>query len=198
MATFTWETYTDTPDWKGVSTNTIIFSGSATSVTEPITVGSWNTGTHLGTGDPGTDACGSTHSRNVKWISSTQFDSGGGTETLNDTNLVATECTLRVKFADASSVATSNARFYCFDGTTETNEAVGVEAYGFERGVSATAWVQLNDDSGDIGGDNTDERLLLSDQTAGTEHYFYIAVSARPESVGAKTQFDFGVALTYS
>jgi len=198
MAAFTWEVYSDTPAWMSVGANTIVFSGSASDLTSPVTVGTWQVGTHLGSGDPGTDQCGSTHSRNVTYVSSTQFDSGSGTETLNDTNLAQTECTLRVKFTDTSSVATSNARFYSYDGTTETNEAVGIEAYAFERGVSATAWTQINDDSGNIGGDNSGERLALSDQTTGTEHYFYVAVSARPETVGGKTQFDLGVALTYS
>lgn len=198
MATFNWEVYADTPAWMDVSTNTIVFSGSNTDLTEPITVGTWQDGSHLGSGDPGTDQCGSNHMPNVKYVSGTQMDTGGGTEAINDTNLAETECTLRVKFTDASSVAISNARFYCFDGTTETDEAVGVEAYGFERGVTASTWTQINDDSGAIGGDNSGERLTLGDKTAGTEHYWYIAVSARPESVGAKTQFDFGVALTYS
>ena len=198
MATFTWEVYADTPAWMDISTDTIVFSGSATDLTAAITVGSWQDGTHLGNGDPGTDQCGTNHVPNVKYVSGTQFDGGGGTETLNDTNLVATECTMRVEFTDASSVETSNGRFYSFDGSTETNEAVGVEAYAFEQGVSASAWTQINDDSGNIGGDNSGERLDLSDQSTGTEHTFYIAVSARPESVGGKTEFDFGVALTYS
>jgi len=182
----------------GVGANTVVFAGSG-GLTTPITVGTWQSETHLGSGDPGTDQCGgSNHVRNVKYIASTQFDSGSGTETLNDTNLAETECTLRVKFTDASAVATSNGRFYSFDGTTETAEAVGIEAYAFERGVSATTWTQFNDDSANIGGDNSGERLALSDQSSNTEHYFYIAISARPESVGAKTQFDFGIALTYS
>lgn len=197
MATFTWEVYADTPAWMSVSTNTIVFAGSG-GISTPITVGSWQDETHLGSGDPGTDQCGTNHVPNVKYVSGTQFDGGGGTESLNDTNLVATECTMRIEFTDASSVATSNARFYSFDGSTETNEAVGVEAYAFEQGVGASSWTQINDDSGNIGGDNSGERLALSDQSAGTEHYFYVAVSARPESVGSKTQFDFGIALTYS
>jgi hypothetical protein len=186
------------PAWADIASNTIVFSGSASDCTTPITVGQWNTGTHVGNGDPGTDQCGANHMRNVKWVSSTQMDTGGGTETLNDTNLAATECTLQILFTDASSVATSSARFYSFDGSTVTAEAIGVEAYAFERGVAATTWTQINDDSGNIGGDNSGERLGLSDQAAAASHTFYIAVSATPESVGAKTQFDFGIALTYS
>jgi hypothetical protein len=198
MATFTWKVYSDTPAWHSVGANTIVFSGSDTDLSVPITVGNWQDGTHLGSGDPGTDQCGTNHVNNVQYVSGTQFDSGSGTETLNDTNLTANECTLSIEFTDASSVATSNARFYSFDGSTETAEAIGIEAYAFEQGVTASAWTQINDDSANIGGDNSGERLSLSDQSAATEHPFYIAVSARPESVGAKTQFDFGIALTYS
>ncbi len=198
MATFTWEVYSNTPAWHDTSSNTVVFSGSASDITTPVTVGEWNTGTHLGSGDPGTDQCGTAHVPNVKWISNTQFDGGSGTEALNDTNLSQTECTIRCKFADAAQVSTSSARFYTFDGSTATAEAIGVHAYAFERGVSASAWTQVNDDSGNIGGDNAGERLALSDQGAATEHYFYLAISAQPETVGAKTQFDFGLALTYS
>jgi hypothetical protein len=105
---------------------------------------------------------------------------------------------MRIKFEDGSSPALSNARFYSFDGTTTTAEAVGIEAYAFEQGVTATTWTEINDDSANTGGDNSGERLALSDQSAAETHYYYIAVSARPETVGAKTEFDFGVALTYS
>lgn len=197
MATFKWEVYADTPAWMDVSTDTIVFSGSG-GLDTPITVGTWQGETHLGNGDPGADQCGANHVPNVEYISGTQFDGGGGTEALNDSNLAETECTMRIEFTDASSVVISNGRFYAFDGSTETNEAVEIEAYAFERGVSASAWTQINDDSGNIGGDNSGERLDLEDKSTGTEHYFYIAVSARPESVGAKPEFDFGIALTYS
>jgi hypothetical protein len=199
MATFTWEVYANTPGWFGIGANTIVFSGDSTDLSVPITVGNYNAGTHLGSGDPGSDQCGTTHMPNVEYVAATTFKlNGGSTENLNDTNLTATECGLRIRFTDASSVATSNARFYSFDGTTETAEAVGIEAYAFEQGVTASTWVQINDDSGNIGGDNSGERLALSDQSANTEHTYYVAVSARPESVGSKTQFDLGIALTYS
>lgn len=199
MATFTWQVYANTPAWMGVSSNTIVFSGSRTDLSVPITVGTWNSGTHLGNGDPGTDQCGTNHVPNVEYVSNTQFKlNGGSTETISNANLAATECTMRILFTDASSVAVSNARFYAFDGSTTTAEAVGVEVYAVEGQVGASTWTQINDDSANIGGDNSGERLTLKDQSAATQHTFYIAVSARPESVGAKTQFDFGIGLTYS
>jgi hypothetical protein len=198
MAVFTWEYYGATgPAWTDISTNTIVFSGSGGLAT-PVTVAAWQDETHIGSADPGTDQCGTNHCNNVQYISSTQFDSGSGTETLNDTNLTNDECTIRVRFTDGSSVSTSNARFYAYDGTTTTTEAVGVDVYAFQQGVTATTWTLINDDSGNTGGDNSGERLDLSDQGAATDHTFYVAISASPESVGAKTSFDFGIALTYS
>lgn len=197
MATFTWQYYGGAgPAWNSVNaTHRYVFAGSG-GLDQPITLGEWNSETHIGDGDPGTDQCGANHCRNVKYISDTQGDWGGGTELL--TALLATECTLAVLFTDAASVVISNARFYTYDGSVLTNEAVGVEAYAFEVGGAPTTWTQVNDDSGDIGGDNSGERLSLSNQATGTEHTFFIAVSARPETVGAKTSFDLGLALTYS
>lgn len=198
MATFTWYYYGGAgPAWTDISTNTVVFAGSG-GITTPITVGTWNDETHIGNGQPGTDQCGANHSNNVKYVSSTQFNAnGGGTETLSDANLTQTECTLRIHFNEANSTIT-NARFYTFDNSTTTVEAVGIEAYAFENGESATTWTQVNDDSGNIGGDNSGERLDLGDQTSATDHYYYVAVSARPETVGSKTEFAFGIALTYS
>ena len=197
MATFNWEAYVGS--WTDIGANTVVFSGSG-GLTTPITVGTWNDETHIGNGGPppDTDQCGGTHCNNIKYISSTHFDQGSGTETLNDTNITTDECCIRIKFTHTTDVATSSGRFYTFDGSTTTVEAVDIEAYAWEQGQSATTWTQVNDDSGSVGGDNTGERLDLGNSSSSQTHYFYIAISARPESVGSKTEFDFGVALTYS
>lgn len=201
MATFTWEFYGSTgPAWTDIGANTLVFCSSLTDLATAITVAAWQDGTHVGNGDPGTDQCGANHANNVKYISSTQFDlNGGGTETLNDTNLVANECTIRIHFNHTSAVATSSGRFYSYDdGTGVTTEAPDVEIYAFEQGVAATTWTQINDDSAGIGGDNAGERLALGDSGSATDHYFYIAISVSPETVGAKATLSFGVNLTYS
>lgn len=203
MATITFEGYMGAgPAWTDLAANTLVFSGSLSDLTAAITVAQYQDGTHAGNGDPGTDQCGANHMNNVKFMGQTTSGSfalnGGATEGLNDTNLAANECTLRLHFNHTSSVAVSGARFYCFDGSVVTNEAVGVDVYAFERGRGANTWFVLNDDSGDIGGDNTNERLLLADSASAQDHYWYIALSASPESVGAKASFDFGLTLTYS
>lgn len=198
MATFTWYYYGGaTPSWVSF-TNTIVFASSTTDLTQPITVGSYNDGTHIGNGDPGTDQCGTNHCRNVKYISSTQFDSGGGTETLNNTNLAATECTLEIVFSDASSVSITNARVYAYNSTTTTTRATGVTMYAFEAQVAASTWKKVNDDGGAIGGDNASDHLDLVDQGAATSHTYYVALSISPQSVGGKPDVEVGIALTYS
>ena len=191
MATITWESYVGAPAWTDIAANTMVFAGTGGLATA-ITAGVWQDESHLGNGDPGTDQCGSNHVPNVKYISGTEFDSGGGTETLNDTNLIITECTLRVHLNNASSVASSSGRFYCYDGTTTTTEAVEMDVFGFERGEGNTAWVEINNDSTNVGGDNAGERITLGDKSAGVDLYWYMALSSSPESAGAKTNFDLG------
>ena len=71
MATFTWLFYSNTPAWHDISSNTVVFSGSG-GISTPITVGNWQDETHLGSGDPGTDQCGTTHGNNVQYITGTK------------------------------------------------------------------------------------------------------------------------------
>lgn len=200
MATFTKNYYGSTgPAWTSISTNTMVFCSSLTDLATRVTVASYQDGTHIGNGDPGTDQCGANHCNNVKYVDSTHFIlNGGSSEVLNDTNLTANECTLRYDFADASSVAITSARFYCFNASVTTTRASDLDVQAFERGVSASAWTEINDHSGGTGGDNSGQRLDLGDKTASTSHSWYIAISASPEAVGAKTAFDFGIALIYS
>ncbi len=200
MAVFEFQAYMGTtPSWTDIAANTIVFSGTSSDLTDPITVAAWQDGTHIGTSDPGTDVCGTNHMNNVKFIGNTEMSvNGAATEPINDTNLTAIECTMVIQFTNAPAVALSSARLYAYDGTTTTAEAIGVDVNAFERGVAATTWTLINDDSGNIGGDNVGERLDLGDKSSATINFYYFAISASPETVGAKTSFDFGVALTYS
>lgn len=203
MATTTFEfndNTTGSPNWVDIGANTIVFSGSQTDLAATISTTDWNDGTHIGTDDPGTDQCSvgpnNSHNNNVKYVSSTQMsNNSGATENITDANLAVGECTFRFHLVNGSSVATQNSFAYTFDGSVTTNEAVGIEAYLFERGVSATTWTQVNDDSANIGGNNSGERLDLGEKTTATDHVWYFAMSARGESAGPKTSFDIGVAL---
>lgn len=202
MATITFEAfYGAGPGWASIGANTFVFSSSLTDPTAPVTVLAYQDGTHLGSGDPGTDQCGANHMNNVKYLTDTTMSlNGGGSENITDGNLANDECTIRVHFEDASEVVISAARFYAFNGTSVSSEAEGVTVYAFERGVAyASGWTKINDDANNIGGDNTGERLDLGDKgTPATDHYYYIAMSVAAQTVGQKTNFDVGVALTYS
>ncbi|NLF15393.1 MAG: hypothetical protein GX597_26690, partial [Anaerolineaceae bacterium] len=91
-----WEVYAGpTPDWTNVSGKRMVFGGSPKNIDVPVVVGEWQRGTHLGTSDPGIDACGKHHLPAPRYVTSATFDGGAGQEHLNDTNLAATECTLR-------------------------------------------------------------------------------------------------------
>lgn len=193
------------PSWTDIAANTIVFSGTG-GIAEPVTVASWQDETHVGNGDPGTDQCGANHPNNVKYTATNSMElNGGANEAINDTNVTADECTLQVVFTHGSAVALTNVRFYAYDGTTTTTPAVGVDCVAFEQGESATSWTVINDETasgaltnGSIGGDNAGERADLADSPSATDHTYYIAISASPETVGAKSAFDFGLALTYS
>jgi len=212
MASFVWYYYGSAgPAWTSIASNTVVFSGSLTDIAARITVGLWQGGTHVGSGDPGTDQCGANHARNTKPINtgagtSTLSKQSGAEVALTDTNVLETDCTLRINFSDAQAVVTSGARFYAFDGSNVLNPAVGVDAVAWERGVGAAqTWAKINDYStagifttGSIGGDNAGERLDLADQGASTSHDFFICIGASPETIGGKSQFDLGIALIYS
>lgn len=199
MAIYRWEVYTNT--WADVGMNTLVFSGDASDISAPIAVEDINMGTHLGSDDPGTDMCGGTHVRNVAYISDTQFLKGTDETvyTLNDSNLFASECTVRVNFSSRVAVNISAAKFYAFDGNTayNTGVAVGIHCWAFQRGVTHTEWTLINDQSDGTGGFDYALDLVYSTATA-TEFAFYLALSVSPESRGEKTQFDLGIDVTYS
>lgn len=198
MATVTWERNQGsigTPSWVSNGANTLVFSGSATGITSVINTTAWQDGTHIGNGDPGTDQCGggpnSSHMNNVKFVASgTCSINGGATENINDTNLAEAECTLRIHLNNGVAVQTQNSMLFSFNASSDTVEAVEVECYAFERGVTATAWTQINDDSANIGGDNSGERLDLGEKSSAADHFWYLALSARGETAGGKTAFD--------
>jgi hypothetical protein len=196
MATITWNAYTGA--WTDIGARTLVFSGSG-DLTTPLTVNQYQDETHLGSGSPGTDQCGGTHMNNVQYVTDSSMKVNGGiVETINDTNLLEDECTLRVDFTDVSSVAVTQPRLYCYDGVTTLNAGIGVRLQGFEQGQGNTSWVLVNDYDIGYGGDNAGKRLDLSNRASSTSHSFFIALSLMPLSFGNKSQVDLGIKLTYS
>lgn len=189
MATFTWYLQ-GTSDTTLEATDILQFAGSGGFDTN-VTVGEYNDTTHVKSSVGADDSSGNTPN-NVKFISQSggtggdsQADWGGGTEDIDA--ILDSECTLKINFSDAASVATSGASFYAYDGTTTTNAPTGVTFVAFESGD--TNWTAA---------EGSGSALSLTDQAASTSHDFYIAVSASPDSVGLKDSFALRIELTYS
>jgi hypothetical protein len=97
--TVTFQTYSGaTPEWTDIpSGKRLIFAGSPRNLAIPLRTWEWNLGVHLGTANPGADACGVHHVPNVRYVDASHFDGGAGSEVLSDANLAEAECTLRIK-----------------------------------------------------------------------------------------------------
>jgi hypothetical protein len=122
----------------------------------------------------------------VKYLTSTTFSlNGGGSVSLAAGAPTTAQCPLKFNFSDASSVATSNGKFYAYDGTTDATGMSGVTVQAIEQ--SNTTWVAAN---------GSGAAVNLTNQTAATSHDFYIALSLSPSSTGAKTG-KIKISLTY-
>lgn len=142
-----------------------------------IVVGGYQDTTHIA---DNTDAhlCTTAHVNNTKFVDSTHVSINGGGSTVLAAGTVPTtgQCGLLVTFSDVSSVATSSAIFYAYDGVTDASPMSGVSFQALEGGHS-TAWVAAN---------GSGSALSLVDQAAATSHIFYIGSSISPTSTGAK------------
>lgn len=131
---------------------------------------------------------------NVAYVSSTQFAlNGGSTETLNDTNLVASECTLRIQFYDDSSnISLSSVTFWVYQGS-EATLVSDCEIYAFEQGESNSAWTKINDSATAVGGSG--DALSLANNSGATHHEYYIALSMVPKAGATIGDIDFNIGI---
>lgn len=155
------------------ATDRVWFNGASFGTN--ITVGSYQDTTHI-SNNSDTHQCTSNHVHNVKYLTSTTM-SLDGAASANLSTLTTGNAPLKFNFSDASSVATSAASFYFYDGTTDATAMSGVTVQAAEAGVTST-WVAAN---------GSGAALSLANQGAATSHDFYIAASVSPSSTGAKT-----------
>jgi len=182
---FTWAWY-DGSSWNDFAAGNMIgFYGSTTYGTK-VQVGSYQDGMHLRTSSgTDTDACGSPHMDNIKYLTSTTCSINGGSS-VNVSTITQNDC-VRIKFTDGStSVTTENGKFYAYDGTTDTNAPTGVTAQALEQGDSS--WTACG---------GSGNAVSITDQSAAVTHYYYVAMSASPTSVGEKTNFAWKISLDY-
>lgn len=122
----------------------------------------------------------------MKYLTSTTYSlNGGGSTSLAAGAPTTAQCPLKFNFADAASVATSNGKFYAYDGTTDATAMSGVTVQAIEQ--SNTTWIAAN---------GSGSAVSLANQSAATSHDFYIALSLSPSSTGAKTG-KIKISLTY-
>lgn len=158
---------------------------------QAITVSQYQDTTHVESSVGADDSSGNTP-KNSKFISATggtggdgQVDIGAGTV---DLDTIATgNCPLKINFSDASSVITTDAIFYAYDGTTTTAVPTGITFQAAEQG-----------DANWTNAEGSAAAVTITNDTTGTSHDYYLLVSASPESVGLKTAFKLRIELTYS
>ena len=157
-----------------------------TNFDDPITTGSYQDSTHV-ENSAHAHQCTVDHIHNVKYVSANNADiDGGGSEALS--NLLQGEATLKITFSHASSVVTTSTTFWADNGSAEATGPTDVTFQCAEQGDSA--WTNA---------DGSGSALSVDDDTTATDHYYYIAVSCSPDTVGAKsTAFRMQMALTYS
>lgn len=179
----------------GTSTVTIgatdrIWFTSGVNITDNVVQNSYQDGTHAtDNADAHLATCGGAggHVNNVKYVSVNNVNiNGGGSVVLSGTVPTAAQMPFKFNFSDAASVATTNGKFYAYDGTTDATAMAGVNFQAFER--TNTAWVAAN---------GSGAALNLANQAAATSHDFLIGASMSPTSTGAKTG-KVKISLTYS
>lgn len=160
------------------------FYGS--SFNDAIEVGEYQDSTHV-ENDSNVDQCTGDHVRNTKWLTAgTVSIDGGGTETLGAAVPADAECPLELNFTYDNSVATSSAKFWAYDGTTDTVAPVDLDFMCGER--PDTAWTQA---------EGSAAALDITDDTAATSHDFFIYMSVKPTAAGVLTEFTLKFQLTY-
>ena len=205
--------------WKGFKTTTgdwdFTISGTGNRIAfcgatfgSSIGVNEWNDSTHVSNDTMTLDYCATPHMLNCKYISTTQAVITGGTVTISTSTVTVTGCTLRIQFTENTmNTSVSVVRFYAYDGVTPTTPPSGVKVTAFERDTTAgggSAAINKSTSAGVSyawdtahGVCGSANKLLLSDETTLTDHYFYLAVSASPSSVGIKTAFVFRIECDY-
>lgn len=156
---------------------------NGTNFGDNVVVGSYQDSFHI-SDNTDTHRCTTNHVNNTKFLTgSTVSINGAGSTSLP---ISTSSCGLKFNFADASSVATSNGKFYAYDGTTDANPMAGINFQAGEGGQTAS-WVAAN---------GSGSALTLVNQSAATSHDFFVATSVSPTSTGAKTG-KIKITLTY-
>ena len=187
----------DTIDPSGTN-NTVGFFGSAFG--NSIRVAEFNDKTHV-TNSTGTTNFASLTNNKFITTSGISLNASG---TLPLSGITISDTTLRIHFNNTEDVETQNAEFIAFDRTNFVNDPSGVEVQAFEASASSSG-TELPEAAGlNVGGDTLwsniegTTRLDLDNHPfASGDHYFFIGLSASPESIGEKTDLGFAFSTEF-
>jgi len=164
------------------STDHIWLNG--TTYGQNVTVGSYQDSTHVSDSDD-VQRDITSPVNNLKYTTSSTVSVNGASATTLS-GVVSSSYPLKFVFSHGSSVETTGATFYAYDGVTDTTPISGITFQAAEAGD--LTWTAAN---------GSGSALSLDNQGAATSHTFYVAISASPSSTGAKTG-SVKITLTYA
>jgi hypothetical protein len=172
-----------------------------------VAVAAWQDNTYI---TDGNGAIQGPQSNNVKWTHANSGEVSGSTN-LGLQYIPNAQATLNIRFTHGSAVQVQNAELRIYDRVTITVGATGVTTRVAE--IIHTSPSQVVVGSGDSAwitpeGSGTTVPLVQSPGISGiaghgssttpaAQHDWYVAISARPDSIGSKTQYGMYVALEY-
>jgi hypothetical protein len=184
-AVFTWTGQrTDASTVTCGATDKFGFYGAAFNTA--VEVGAYQDTTHV-ENTSNEDQCATNHVHNTKYVDSTHVIIDGAASAELAANVPTTaQCPLKLNFTFDTSVTTTACTFWAYDGSTASAVPTGVTFQALEQ--SDTTWTNA---------EGSAAAVTITDDTTGTSHDYYIAMSASPESAGAKTAFALEIQLTY-
>jgi hypothetical protein len=147
---------------------------------------------------------------NIKYTASNSGIIGQAGSSVLLTQIPNYKSTLNIRFTHSTSVKVSNTEFRIYDRSNINNPASGLTCRVAE--IIHPDTTQTNNGSGDstwtnAGGSGSKLSLVNSPGTSGlspsgvntssTRHDWYVAISASPDTIGAKTEFGAYVATEY-
>lgn len=175
-----------------------------------VLVGAWQGHTYI------TDSAGvnlGPEAANVKYLNAQSGILGQTGSGIALTAIPNDQATLNIRFTNSSPVQATNVQLYIYDRTNPNNPASGVTTMVAE--IIHPGNTQANTGSGDSswiepGGSGVVVSLSPSPGTSGqyagngsnslwddTQHDWYVAISASPDSIGSKTLYGLYVSLEY-
>ena len=180
--TQTWVSQGTTPTTIG-ATDSIAFSDGT--FDNPITVSSYNDGTHVRSSG-GADSSDGNSPHNSKYLTSSTVSVNGGASANLDTVTTA-NCPIKITVGESTNITVTDISLYAYDGTTTTDAPVGMTVQLAEQGDST--WTQAH---------GSGSALSISDSsTPAEDHDFFVLASASPTSVGVKSASKIRVEFTY-